>query len=110
LKVTDQMVDLLIREWATWETFVGCLLGRCKAVDKRERCPECTEFQQTAARMRVLTGARIWEVMGIGADEPDPPAYLIRKRSRAAWRRAWQLRLELIEAAAARQAARDDAS
>ena len=36
------------------------------------------------------------------ADEPEPPKYLIRAGTRAAWRRSWALRQELIKAADAR--------
>jgi hypothetical protein len=97
--ITDEMIDLIICTHEAQPVYVGCLRGRCKAKSKADRCPACLAYMNAANRLRELTTTPAWTVSGLADAAEPPPSLRSNPKGQAAWRRAWQLREELIAAA-----------
>jgi hypothetical protein len=99
--LTSEMIDLIITTHEAQATYIGCSRGRCLRGRKKAKdghCPTCLAYMTAANRLRGIVGTPVWTVSGL-PDAAEPPSALVSPKGQAAWRRAWQLRLELIEAA-----------
>jgi hypothetical protein len=103
IEITKEMLRLFMRRQELEPIRYGCLSETivCKSADGHH-CPECAECVAVTGKLRELTGAKMWEPSGTGADGPDPPACLAANpRARTEWRRAWRLHCTLYEMAEA---------
>jgi hypothetical protein len=100
--ITGEMIDLIICTHEAQATYVGCDRGRCLRGRKKAKeghCPTCLAYMEAANRLRQIAGTPGWTVSGLPDVAEPPPGLRSNPKGQAAWRRAWQLRLELIEAA-----------
>jgi hypothetical protein len=100
IDISDEMIDAILTTHGTQEVYVGCLRGCCrKPKGKHGRCAMCSAYMDAAGRLRCLANVPHWTCSGLPDEESPPAALQSNAKAQAAWRRAWQLRLELIEAA-----------
>ena len=104
VEISEQLLATFMRQQTLQQKYHQCCLHKSCVwtATGNGHCGDCRECFVLTEKLRDLAGSLpVWTPDGL-ADEPEPPKSLIRARTRAAWRRSWTLRQELIKAADAR--------
>ena len=102
-RITPEAVAAYVVAKETWPVRSSCDRGgKCQSKDVSAFCKACTAHLDACRAMYRLLDIKPWEVLPIDADVPEPPEYMATNPLRApAWRAAYQLRLDLEDAAEA---------
>ena len=103
VEISEELLTIFMRSKTLEQKYHACMDNDCAwKVREDEHCPDCLEHFALKKKMMAMGGLpTTWTPDGL-ADTPEPPKCLIRASTRAAWRRSWKLRQELIKAANAR--------
>jgi hypothetical protein len=100
-RITAEAVRLFVRSEELAPIRDACISDDiCRTKQPNQHCPECGEYIDAVNELGRLLGIEVWQASPVEADGPEPPSHVHNNPLMATgWRRSWELRCALVDAA-----------